>query len=302
MNLRFKAALLGTLLALSLSAARVANAADAKPTNSATDKVSEKAEQPLPSAKEVLDRYGKAIGGKDAYSKHTSQHATGTVQMIAQGLSGKLEVFAARPNKLVMKMSMAGIGDFDSGYDGKVGWMTSPLTGPMIVSGKTLPQIATQADFDQAFHNPADYKVAEVLGVTDFNGEECYKLKLVHRTGYSSIEYFSVKSGLQRGYTTTEESPLGPMTSTTTVKEYKQFGDLYLPSKISQKASGLETVMTISETEYDNVPDSAFDLPNDVKTLLNKASKAEPNSAPGSASEPKPARKPLHKPAPSAPN
>jgi hypothetical protein len=92
------------------------------------------------------------------------------------------------------------------------------------------------------------------------------------------------------------------MTSTTTVKEYKHFGDLYLPCKISQKASGLETVMTITDTEYDSVPDSAFELPKDVKTLLNKAAKSETNSAPGSNSEPAPGRKPVRKPSQSAPN
>jgi len=272
MILRVKAALLGIFLATSVSYCLAAETENPVPqAKKSIDAVSKpegsKSEKPLPSATEVLERYGKAIGGKEAYARHTSQHAIGTVEMPAQGLSGKMEVFAARPNKLLMKMQLAGVGEFNSGYDGKVGWMSSALTGPMIVQGKALEQLSAQADFDQALHKPGDYTVSEVLGVENFNGEECYKVKLVHRSGYASTEYFSTETGLQRGFVTTQDSPLGPMTSTTTVVAYKHFGDLYLPSRISQKASGMETVMSISETEYDKVPDSVFDLPAEIKAL-----------------------------------
>jgi hypothetical protein len=224
----------------------------------------------LPSAKEILERYAKAIGGKDAFLKHKSQHATGTVDMPAQGVSGKLEVFASRPNKLLMVMKIQGVGDFNTGYDGKVAWMSSALTGPMLLEGKMQEQISTQADFDHSLHNPSDYKTMEVLGVEEFNGEECYKLKLVHKTGFDSTEFFSTKTALQRGFITTQESPLGPVTATTVVTDYKQFGDLFMPSRISQKAMGAETVMTIDEMEYDKVDPSTFELPADVKALLEK--------------------------------
>jgi hypothetical protein len=227
-------------------------------------------EQKLPSAKEVLERYAQAIGGKEAFRKHKSQRSVGTVQMVAQGVNGKMEAYAGRPNKLLIKMSVPGVGDFNTGYDGKVGWMSSALTGPMLLEGKMLEQVSTQADFDHTLHNPADFKTLEVLGAEEFNGEECFKLKLVHRSGFESTEYFSAKTGLQRGFISTQESPLGPVTATTLVSEYKQFGDLFLPSRISQKAAGLETVMTVSEMEYDNVDPSVFDMPPDVKALVEK--------------------------------
>lgn len=248
-------------LVMALCAALHLRAAEEKP-------VAEK--KSLPSAKEILERYAKAIGGKEAFLKHQSQQAVGTVEMPAQGVSGKLEVYAARPNKLLMVMKIQGMGDFNTGYDGKVAWMSSILTGPMLLEGKMQEQIATQADFDHTLHNPSDYKTMEVLGVEKFNEEECYKLKLVHRTGFDSTEFFSVKTGLQRGFITTQESPLGPVTATTVVTDYKQFGDLFMPSRISQKAMGAETLMTIEEMIYDKVDISKFDPPADVQALLSK--------------------------------
>ncbi|HTG43727.1 MAG TPA: hypothetical protein VK633_04270 [Verrucomicrobiae bacterium] len=227
---------------------------------------------PLPSGSEILNRYAKAVGGKEAFRKHQSQHAVGTVDMRAQKMTGKLEVFAARPNKLVMKVTIPGIGDLVSGFNGEVGWMTTALTGPMLLEGAMLDEVRTQADFDHALHDPADYKVIEVLGAEEFNGENCYKVKLVHRSGFVSTEYFSKKSGLQLGFIATQQTPLGPVSGTTIVSDYRNFGDLYMPAQMAQKASGIETVMTIKEMEFDQVDPSVFDVPTEVKTLLQQKS------------------------------
>lgn len=253
-------------VAMGMTFAGATLAADEKKASTAT----------LPSAKEVLERYSKAIGGKETFKKHESQHALGTVQMKAQGVSGKMEVFATRPNKLLMKMTIQGVGEFNTGFDGKVAWMSSQLTGPMLLEGKMGEQIATQADFDHALHDPADYTKMEMIGLEEFNGEECYKLKLVHRTGFESTEFFSKSTGLQRGFISTQESPLGPVTTTTLVTDYKQFGDLFMPSRISQKAAGVETVMTMDEMEFNKVDPAVFDLPADVKELASEPKNEAP--------------------------
>jgi hypothetical protein len=257
MKLCSRSALLGLILAL---AQLLPRAADEK-------------KEALPQPREILERFAKEIGGKDAFRKHSSQHATGTVEMPAQNLNGKLEVFAARPNKLLMKVALPGLGDVTTGYTGEIGWMSTAITGPMLIEGKMIEEVATQADFDHAIHDPADYKVMELLGKEDFNGEQCYKLKLVHRSGFESIAFFSIKSGLQRGFIATSQTQFGPVTATTTVVDYKKFGDLLLPARTSQKASGIETVMTIEQMEYDKVDPAVFELPAEVKTLLQQKKK-----------------------------
>lgn len=241
-------------------------------------RAAEDKKEALPTAKEVLERYAKAIGGKEKFKEHNSQHAHGTVQMKAQGINGKMEVFAARPNKLLMKMTIPGVGEMNTGFDGKIAWMSSALTGPMLLEGKMGEQIATQADYDHALHDPADYTKMEMLGLEQFNGEECYKLKLVHRTGFESTEFFSKSTGLQRGFIATQESPLGPITATTLVTDYKKFGEILLPSRISQKAAGVETVMTMDEMEFNKVDAKVFELPADVKALVDSPAVEDPEA------------------------
>ena len=228
------------------------------------------ANKPLPSSKDVLERYTKAIGGKEAFMKHKSQRAIGTIEMSAQQAKGKMEAHAARPNKLLMKTMLPGVGEISTGFDGKTAWMKTALTGSMLLEGKMREEVARDAEFDKALRDPADYKTMEVLGIEEFNGEECYKLHLVHRTGFDSIEYFSTKTGLQRGHVATEETPFGAVKATTLITDYNQFGNLFLPSRIAQTAMGMEMVTSIDRMEFDNVDPAIFELPADVKALLEE--------------------------------
>src|SRR6476619_1014731 len=47
----------------------------------------------LPSARSIIDRHVKAIGGRAAILAHTSSHATGTFSMPAQNITGALDVY-----------------------------------------------------------------------------------------------------------------------------------------------------------------------------------------------------------------
>ena len=110
----------------------------------------------LPPASEVIGKFIKAIGGKEAYSKIESQHGKGKFELAAQGISGDLEVFHKRPNKLRVKVGIPSIGDILTGFDGKVGWSMNAATGPMLLEGKALEQMREQADFDSVFNEESD--------------------------------------------------------------------------------------------------------------------------------------------------
>src|SRR5690242_10881620 len=73
----------------------------------------------LPSAREIVDRYVEAIGGTVAFKAVSSMKALGTFKITGQAMSGSLEMMAARPSKLLTRITIAGIGPVEEGYDGK---------------------------------------------------------------------------------------------------------------------------------------------------------------------------------------
>ena len=92
--------------------------------------------QKLPTAREIVDRFVKASGGAEALQSIKSMRAKGTFSIVGQSLNGTLDMMSARPNKLLMRLSIPAIGTVEEGFDGKVGWSLDPLQGPSLVTDR----------------------------------------------------------------------------------------------------------------------------------------------------------------------
>jgi len=238
-----------------------ATSAQTKQTNS---------ESNLPPAKEIISKFVKTIGGRAAFQKIQSQHMKGKFEMPAQGLSGDLEVFAKRPDKLAVKISLQGLGEILRGYNGAVGWSVDMATGPALLEGKMLEELREQADFDGVLHGEKKYKSMETVAIADFEGARCYQLKLVRNSGNEVNEYFDIKSGLLVGVVLNQETPLGAMLVTATLGDYQETAGVLFARRITQKIGPIEQVMTITSFKENQAPDSAFEVPSEIKPLLKK--------------------------------
>ncbi len=224
----------------------------------------------LPPAEEIIERFVKELGGKPAFDKIRSQEMKGSYELPAQGIKGTLEVLSARPNKLVVKIDLAGAGKITTGYDGQVAWLMTSATGPMLLQGKQKEQIAEQADFDSVLHDKKDFKSMKTVGKKEFEGKSCYEIRLVRNNGAEQTEFYGVDSGLMEGFIRTQESELGTITVTNVVNEYKKFEDVKLPVKVTQKMGPIDQVMNVTSVEFNKAPESAFELPAEVKALVTK--------------------------------
>jgi hypothetical protein len=222
----------------------------------------------LPGARDIIAKFVKASGGREAILKNSSRHYTGTFEMPAQGLRGDLEVFAAKPNKQFIKIKVPMLGEILSGFDGKVGWSLDPFQGPMVMKDKPLEQMREQSDFYGELYEEKDYSKMETVGEEEFEGKKCHKLRLVRKSGREIIAFFDQKTGLLAGNQITQETALGAVPVTSVVSEYKKLGNFTLPVKVSQKIGPVEQVLTISTAEYDTVSDSVFELPAQIQGLL----------------------------------
>ncbi len=241
--------------------------APAPPT---TERVAPAAADPsLPAAREILDRHLKAIGGRDAVLSHKSAHATGTFTVPSSGLVGTVEMFSASgPDRLVLRVTIPGLGEMANGYDGSHGWAITPVTGPMLQQGKELDQTKLDADFYSELRDPKKYTSIKTLEKTDFEGRPCYKVSLVRIDGNEDLEFYDVQTGLRAGSIATRDTPMGRITTTNTEGDYKKFGNLLQATTMVQKMMGIEQKMTLTSVEYDNVPPSSFELPAPIKALI----------------------------------
>jgi hypothetical protein len=222
----------------------------------------------LPSAREILDRHIKEVGGRQAILAQTSMHATGTVSLPAAGISGKMEAYHAKPNRFLQRMTLPGIGDLEEGYNGTVGWSLSPLTGPSLLDGKQLEQRIFDADFYDDLKLQARYASITTVEKMTFEGRSVYKLRLVQKTGEEDVEFYDVETGLKAGGITTRDSPMGPIQGTTVVSDYKKFGSLLQPTTTKVSLMGTQMIISVASIEYGSVDASVFTPPAQIKALV----------------------------------
>jgi outer membrane lipoprotein-sorting protein len=224
------------------------------------------AAQTLPPARQILDRYVAAIGGKAAWDRVQSQRTV--MEMSMSGMTIPMEVLSARPNRMLVKMTMPGMGEALSGYDGQVAWSVNPMQGPRVLEGAELAQTVRQADFE-ATSNPAkNYPVVETVERTEMGGQPCYLVRLVPAEGEAVHNCFHTETGLLVGSRTRQQSPMGLIDVETLMSEYRDFGGIKVATKTTSNMAGQQMTMTVKDVSANTVDPSVFTLPAAVRALV----------------------------------
>jgi hypothetical protein len=222
----------------------------------------------LPDAREVIQRHIEAIGGREALMAHSSRHVTGTMSMPSTGLTGSFEMFEAKPNKAVMRMTLPGLGEFNEGYNGEIAWSINPVAGPTLLEGRQLEEKKLDADFFGDLNFEKRYASMKTVERVDFDGRACYKVQLVRRDGGEDVQFYDLATGLRAGSIVNRETPLGSMNATIVEADYKRFGKVLYPTKLTNTAMNQQQVLTVVNVQFDTVKASEFEPPAAIKALI----------------------------------
>lgn len=225
---------------------------------------------PLPTGRELVTRHVEALGGEQAFRSMTSVLARGRWEIPAQRITGSLELRSARPSKLLYRVTVPGIGRIENGYDGRVGWTISPISGPELLIGRQLSETADEAWFDGTLHLPEHVRELTTIGLETFDNRQAYRVRVVFRSGNEQFEFFDAVTGLQIGTEAVRATPQGNVPTVNILRDYKRFGPVLQATTVVQRALGFEQVVTITSCEYGTVSTDAFDLPVEVKALISR--------------------------------
>lgn len=222
----------------------------------------------LPEARDVIERHIKAIGGREVLMAQSSRRVSGTISMPSNGMTGSFETFEAKPNKAVMRMTLAGIGEISEGFDGEIAWSVSPVTGPTLLEGRQLEEKKLDTDFYGDLHMDRRYASMRTVERVEFDGRPCYKIQLVRRDGGEDVQFYDVATGLRAGSIVNRETPLGSMTATIVEADYKRFGKVLYPTKLTNTAMNVQQILTVMNVQFDSVDPAAFEPPAVIKALI----------------------------------
>jgi hypothetical protein len=226
------------------------------------------AAQELPSAEAITTRYVEAIGGRETVLGAHTSHARGSFEFPAAGITGELEIFSAKPGKMLSKVTIPGLGVMRTGFDGTLGWALDPMSGARVMEGAELEAMRDQTNPLAAVRDKSVFTSMETVERTEIEGQACYKVKFVWKSGRESVDCYAVDTGLLVATTSTQESPMGAIETTMIFSDYRQVGDVKMPMRMTQKMMGQQQVMKFTTVEFDSVDPSVFELPAEIKVLV----------------------------------
>jgi zinc protease len=230
------------------------------------------ADEALPKAETVLDKYIEATGGKAAYKKLHSEILTSSTEFVGKSVRASIVAYKAEPKKSYSVVEIEGIGKVEQGINGDVAWERSALRGPRLKDGEEKFAAMHEASLHEDWRE--FYKKAEMAGVETVDDQTCYKLVLTPNEGKPETRYYDKKSNLLVKVSKLVTTQMGEIPAEFTVSDYKKVGDILVPHSIRQKALNQEFLVVIQKIDQNpKIPDNRFDLPDDIKALVAKKAK-----------------------------
>ncbi|HYR10813.1 MAG TPA: hypothetical protein VEQ60_23745 [Longimicrobium sp.] len=213
--------------------------------------------QELPPAQEVVTRYWNAIGGVQAVSAPQFRRTLG--EMTTGGMTMSVNFIQARPDRMVMRGEIPGLGTVEQGFDGTIGWMVLPGQGARLLQGPELQQVQNQAKFDSNLRFD-EYPVMETIGRAEEGGRACWQVRMVTPENDEALGCFGVDDGYLLSLSVT-----APEQTTITFGDYRPFGALTLPGRTVVSAGGEQVVLTVSSISHDPIPAAEFEPPAEIR-------------------------------------
>jgi hypothetical protein len=216
----------------------------------------------LPTAQEIVAKYTKAIGGREAMEKIKSWTTKGTVEISPMGLKGTFEQIASAPDRSMTTMSITGLGDLIEGYDGKTAWAINPIQGSRERTGAELLQTKLMSNFYRDVNLDKLYPKMEVKGIEKVNGKDAYVVTATPDGLPAATMYFDVQSGLIVRSDNTLIAPEGQQQVSIFIEEMKQVDGVMVPTKMRTKLPTFEMLMTVTEVKSGpTIEDAKFARP-----------------------------------------
>ncbi|MCG3126272.1 MAG: hypothetical protein CHACPFDD_01103 [Phycisphaerae bacterium] len=247
----------------------------------------------LPKAEALIEKFIEAIGGRAAHEKLNNSVAKVKIEIVGQNINGTVTAYTAKPDKFYSLAEISGFGKIEEGTDGKVYWSNSMVQGPAIKEGKERAFAERSSRFNGVLYWRELYKSVETVGAETLDGRECYKVQLTPPDGKPEVWYFDKESGLHVRTDMRIETPMGEIPAEAFMSDYTEVQGVKTPHTMRVIAMGGERRITTESVEYNvDMPKDRFDLPDDIKKLLEKKATSAPAGTKPDASkpaEPKPA-------------
>lgn len=215
-----------------------------------------------PSVDAIVNRYVEALGGRAALEKLTSRVTTGTIDVSAMSLSGKIEIREKAPNRILSVVTIAGAA-FRQGFDGDVGWTDDPENGVREQTGAELNEARRGADFHHPLHLEKMYSKLNLVGQEKLGDRTVYLVEGALADGGDPDKlYFDTQTGLVTRIITVRHLPQGVSAFREDFEDFRDVDGVKLPFTIRQSGGDSEFTIKLETVQHNTaIDDAVFSKP-----------------------------------------
>lgn len=210
-----------------------------------------------PTVDEILDKYVKALGGKEAIEKATSRVGKGTMELEGMGISGPIETYAKAPSKNASFVDFQGVGKFVRVFDGAKAYELNPMEGLREITGVELAQFKRGSDLYESLNLKKHYSKLEVQGTAKVGETDAYVVVATPAEGDPEKLYFAADTGLLVRTDANAETAQGKMAVEVYLSDYKEVDGIKVPHSMRQVSSAFTLVIKLSEVKHGVAVDDA---------------------------------------------
>lgn len=232
-----------------------------------------------PSPDEILNRYFRAIGGRDRVERIEHLTITGRISVPLGGpleLDGVFKSHCSRGGRLYQYTEIFGFDITEQGVHGDTCWKEGMRSDIRLLDGDEKAHLLLEAAIDP--NQPELYAEKTYLGVTEINERPCHKLLLTTKQGLPVAKFFDTETGLLKAcMKIIRNKNNGPVKYFTLYDEDREVQGLMFPHRISESSTkqdifAIRTDYYTLDLTYDvstPVPDTPYQIPDGLERSSN---------------------------------
>lgn len=232
------------------------------------------------SPSKILRQAEKSLGGSKALRSIASWRQSGSIRRMRDGVTGKFRSQAAKPNLYHITFDLDGL-EFESGYNGRSGWVRDSGNGLSTLTGDAGVELQTEAAFRNTLWLDAKKQKAKIVseGTAILDGKTQNVLVFGTPKGVSIKLFFDAATGLL----SREEFMSAEVPKAFDYADYRKVGSTLHPFRLTVSNGDDKYEVTLDDIKLNEQSSRAeFDFPvrsdeplPDIRSLLSQLQENE---------------------------
>lgn len=236
-----------------------------------------KHEGSLPDAAVLIDQCIRAQGGSEAPANIQSAMHSGTVAVPQLGLSGTFTIWQRNSSMVLLEGEINGLGRFQSGTNGSIGWNIAQQTGVKLMSPVELDHFLLTNQIGASTNIAKGCDGATVTRMVFFAGQPTWEVTLACPEGRRTI-WISTASSLPIGFAITPVAQNTVLPMVGYMDDWKDFEGLRMPRYVATRSGWFTVELRTMFSSAVPIGEGRFEPPAAVCALAGLPPPTPPNS------------------------